>query len=142
MASHYDEAMKCRVGTMSQEQFDSECEPDSRACFRSLMAAWTKAGGELKWGAGGVGLRGKIGGKEAGVCFVAPQFAGKKDGIELACTTLMKQIGEARAKALEVAIRAAAGELALGKTMISVVRPGSLPAAKQRALTKAFTDLL
>ena len=142
MASHYDESKKCRVGTMDQAQFDAECEADNRAYFRSLIGGWTKAGGELKWGAGGVGLRGEIGGKEAGVCFLAPQFAGKKDRIELACATLVKQIGKTRAAALETMIRAAAGESALGKTMISVVQPGSLPAAKQRALTSALTDLL
>lgn len=141
MASHYDKAKKCRVGTMDQDQFDTECEPKNLAYFRALIAAWTKAGGELKWGAGGVGLRGELDGKMTGICFLAPQFAGKKDRIELACTSLAKQIGKAGAKSLEDAIRAAAGELALGNTMISVVEPGSLPAPQQKALTKAFTDL-
>jgi hypothetical protein len=142
MASHYDEQKKCRVGTMDEAQFQRECEADSAAYFKGLLAAWTKAGGALKWGAGGVGLRGPVGGKEAGVCFLAPQFAGKKDRIELACTALAKQIGEKRVKELDGAIRKAAGEQALGSTMVSVVRPGALAAAKQRELTKAFVDLL
>lgn len=142
MTSHYDQGKKCRVGTMDQEQFYDECEPQHRPFFQALIAAWTKAGGELKWGAGGVGFRGELDGKMTGVCFLAPQFAGKKDRIELACTTLAKQLGKVRAKTLEEAIRAAAGELAMGNTMISVVLPGSLPAPRQRALTKAFIDLL
>ena len=115
-------------------------DPSNTALATSEASA--KAGGELKWGAGGVGLRGELNGKLTGVCFLAPQFAGKKDRIELACTTLAKQIGKVPAKTLEDAIRAAAGDLAMGKTMISVVQPGSLSAPRQRALTKAFTDLL
>ena len=142
MPSYYDEKKKCRVGTMDEEQFRRECEPANASYFKDLIAAWTKAGGSLKWGAGGVGLRGPIGGKETGVCFLAPQFAGKKDRIELACATLVKQIGDRRVKALDTAIRDAAGEQALGATMISVVRPGALPPPKQRALTTAFVDLL
>jgi hypothetical protein len=142
MASYYDEKKKCRVGTMDEDQFYAECSKSNAAYFRGLMSAWAKAGGTLKWGAGGVGLRGAIDGKEAGVCFLAPQFAGKKDRIELACTTLVKQIGPGRSKKLEESLRSAAGDQALGNTMISIIEPGTLPAAKQKALSKAFVDLL
>ncbi|MFT3879680.1 MAG: hypothetical protein QM703_08470 [Gemmatales bacterium] len=127
---------------MDEDQFNTECDPSGAAYFRALITAWTKAGGSLKWGAGGVGLRGPIGGKEAGVCFLAPQFAGKKDRIELACASLVKQIGQDRSSKLEKALRAAAGEKALGKTMISIVEPGTLTSPQQKALNKAFTNLL
>jgi hypothetical protein len=111
--------------------------------MRSDRARFTReAGGALKWGAGGVGLRGTIDGKEVAVCFLAPQCAGKEDRIELACTTLSKQIGPKRSKKLEDAIRSAAGDLALGKTMLSVVRPGTLPVGMQKFLAQAFLDLL
>jgi hypothetical protein len=142
MPSYYDPKKKCRVGTMDEKQFHAECAKESGGYFRALIDAWTKAGGSLKWGAGGVGLRGPIDGKEVGVCFLAPQFAGKQDRIELACTALTKQIGPARFQKLESALRAAAGENVLGKTMISIVQPGSLPKAKQQALTKSLVDLL
>lgn len=142
MPSTYDDKKKCRVGTMDQDQFYRECEPENAAYFRGLIAAWTKAGGTLRWGAGGVGMRGTIGDSEAGVCFLAPQFAGKKDRIELACASLVKQIGDRRVKILENAIREAARQHALGKTMISVVRPGALSPIQQRALTKALADML
>jgi hypothetical protein len=142
MPSYYDEKKKCRVGTMDEEQFYAECSAQNAAWFRSLMQRWTKAGGALKWGAGGVGLRGTIEGTEAAVCFLAPQFGGKQDRIELACKTLIKQIGEKGSKKLEDAIRSAAGEQALGKTMLSVVQPGTLPAGKRQALAQAFLDLL
>ena len=142
MPSHYDPQKKCRVGTMDLSQFDNECDKGNKAYFHDLMAAWAKAGGALKWGAGGVSLRGEVGGKEVGVCFLAPQFAGKQGRIELACTTLTKQIGPARAKKMEDGLRSAAGDQLLGKTMLSIVEPGTLPVAKQKALTKAFLDLL
>jgi hypothetical protein len=142
MPSHYDPAKKCRVGTMDETQFYAECGPDSGPYFRRLIECWTKAGGTLKWGAGGVGLRGSMAGKEVGICFLAPQFADKYDRIELACTTLAKQIGRDRNAAFEGALRAAAGDAVLGKTMMSVVQPGALPAAKQAALSKALLDLL
>lgn len=142
MPSYYDENKKCRVGTMDETQFYSESGKESAACFRSLLAAWSKAGGVVKWGAGGVSLRGTIDGKEVSLCFLAPQFAGKQDRIELACTTLVKQIGPARHRQLEIALRAAAGEQVLGKTMLSIIQPGTLPAAKQKALIKGFVDLL
>jgi hypothetical protein len=142
MPSHYDEKKKCRVGTMDEDQFYAECGAESAAWFRGLIHRWTEAGGALKWGAGGVSLRGTIDSKEAAVCFLAPQFAGKQDRIELACTTLTKQIGQKRSKILEDAIRSAADDLALGKTMISVVQPGTLPAGKQKALAQAFLELL
>jgi len=142
MASYYDEKKKCRAGTMDEDQFYSEAEAANAAYFRALLTAWTKAGGKLKWGAGGVGLRGPIKGTETGICFLAPRFAGKKDRIELACTALGKQIGKPALSQLEAALRAAAGEQALGNTMISIVEPGQLPAAKQKALSKAFIDLI
>jgi hypothetical protein len=127
---------------MDEAQFDAESDEANRGFFRSLIDSWTSAGGSLKWGAGGVGLRGIIDGKEVGVCFLAPKFAGKQDRIELACTALAKQIGPTRMKEFEAALRSAAGELVLGKTMISVVQPGTLPAAKRKELSKAFVDLL
>lgn len=142
MPSHYDVKKKCRVGTMDDSQFESEADKANGAYFCGLMTAWSKAGGVFKWGAGGVSLRGKVDGKEISICFLAPQFAGKKDRIELACTTLKKQIGPARASELDKALRAAAGEQVLGNTMISIVEPGTLSAPKQKALTKAFVDLL
>jgi len=142
MASHYDTKQKCRVGTMDEAQFFAEAEKLSAAYFRGLLAAWTKAGGTLKWGAGGVSLRGEVGGKDVSIGFLAPQFAGKQDRIELGCTTLVKQLGAERANKLEAGLRAAAGEQLLGKTMISIVQPGTLPAAKQKALSAAFLALL
>ena len=141
MPSFYDPKKKCRVGTMDESQFYAESGEATGSYFRGLITAWSKAGGVLKWGAGGVSLRGEIDGKEVSICFLAPQFAGKQDRIELACTTLTKQIGPARASELENALRAAAGEQALGKTMISIVQPGALPPAGQKALTKAFLAL-
>jgi hypothetical protein len=142
MASYYDPEKNCRVGTMDESQFYSECLAGNGEYFRNLIQAWSKAGGVLKWGAGGVSLRGAVAGKEVSVCFLAPQFAGKKDRIELTCATLKKQIGETRSEELENGLRSAAGDQVLGKTMISVVQPGTLPNAKQKALTKAFLDLL
>lgn len=142
MPSYYDPKKTCRVGTMDESQFYSESGKETSAYFRGLLAAWSKAGGVLKWGAGGVSLRGDIDGKEVSICFLAPQFAGKQDRIELACTTLTKQIGPARASELDHALRSAAGEQVLGKTMISIVQPGTLPSAKQKALTQALLALL
>lgn len=132
---------------MDEDQFYAECDDASGAFFRNLLAHWTKAGGALKWGAGGVGLRGVLrgqgaDGKEVGVCFLAPQFAGKKDRIELACTTLAKQIGHAATEKLHAALRQAAGASVAGKTMVSVIQPGLLPASAQKSLTKVFVDLL
>ena len=84
MPSYYDEKAKCRVGEMDVEQFYAGCDDDNRPFFKLLIAAWTKSGGSLKWGAGGVGLRAAPCGngngvKEIGVCFLAPKFAGKQD---------------------------------------------------------------
>lgn len=142
MPSYYDEKAKCRVGTMDEDQFYRECAGTSASFFREMMATWLKAGGALKWGAGGVSLRGAVGGKETGICFLAPQFAGKKDRIELACTTLAKQLGKDRLGVLEKSLRQAAGERVLGKTLISIVEPGTLAAAGQKALRQAFLHLL
>jgi|CXWL01.1.fsa_nt_gi hypothetical protein len=142
MPSYYDDDKKCRVGVMDEAQFRAESDPRCAAFFADLIAAWTQAGGLLRWGAGGVSLRGAIAGTEVAVCFLAPQFAGKKDRIELACTTLGKQIGVPRLAALEAALRAAAAERVLGKSMLSIVEPGLLPAAGQAALVRAFVDLV
>ena len=142
MPSYYDPKKTCRVGMMDESQFYEECSKETGLYFRALIAAWSNAGGVLKWCAGGVGLRGKVDGKDVSVCFLAPQFAAKQDRIELACTTLTKQIGPARTAALENTLREAAGELVLGKTMISIVQPGTLPAASQKALSRAFLDLI
>lgn len=142
MPSHYDAAKKCRVGTMDEEQFRAETSARSASFFARLIGAWTKAGGLLRWGAGGVSLRGAIAGSEIAVCFLAPQFAGKKDRIELACATLAKQLGSARLGRLEAALRAAGGDHVLGKSMISIVEPGLLPSPDQAALIEAFLDLM
>lgn len=142
MASHYDAKKKCRVGTMDEEQFYAECDKPNGAYFRQFLQAWVKAGGSLKWGAGGVGLRGSVDGKDVGICFVAPAYAAKKDRIELGCSSLSKQIGESRCRALQRSLRETAGEHVLGQSMISIVRPGDLPLAKQKALTKLFHGLI
>lgn len=142
MPSYYDEKAKCRVGTMDDDQFYAECESSNAAYFRDFIATWIKKGGSLKWGAGGVSLRGAVDGKDISICFLAPQFAGKKDRIELACTSLSKQMGKARMESLEKSMRLAADEHVLGKTMISIVEPGALPAAKQKALRQAFVTLI
>ncbi len=142
MPSYYDEKAKCRVGTMDDKQFFTECVPGNISFFRDTITAWCKAGGTLKWGAGGVSLRGAVDGKDIGICFLAPQFAGKKDRIELGCSALTKQIGKDRMSSLEASLRQAAGEQVLGKTMISIVEPGILPAARQKALRQAFVKLL
>jgi hypothetical protein len=143
MPSRYDEKAKCRVGEMDEGQFFDECDAESAAFFKALLAAWAKAGGTLKWGAGGVGLRIALGqedkaAKECGVCFVAPKFAGKQDRIELGCTTLLKQIGREKVNALQAGLRAAAGEQLKGTTMVSVVRPGHLPVKGQKAVIDAL----
>lgn len=93
MGSHYDPAKKCRVGTMDEKQFYAESDASNGAYFRDLLEAWIKAGGSLKWGAGGVGLRGAVGDREVGICFLAPAFGTKKDRIELTCALLRKQLG-------------------------------------------------
>lgn len=142
MASHYDKAKKCRVGTMDEEQFYSECDAENGAFFRKLLAVWRRSGGTLKWGAGGVGLRGNIGGKEVGLCFVAPAFGGKKDRIELGCAALTKQIGESKCETLKKSLRKAAGDAVAGTSMISIIRPGSLPNRGQDAVTKVLSSLL
>ncbi len=142
MPSHYDQSKNCRVGTMDVAQVYAEAGAESGTYFKALLAAWGKAGGTLKWGAGGVGLRGDVKGKEVGFCFVAPTFRSKTDRIELGCSQLKKQLGEARCSTLVDSLRASAGDQCKGQSMISIMSPGVLPAAKQKALTKAFTDLL
>jgi len=142
MPSYYDSAKKCRVGAMDEDQFYAECDKSNGAYFRRLQMAWTQAGGALKWGAGGVGLRATIGGKEVGVCFLAPAFGGRKDRIELACTMLAKQIGDARCEKLKKALRGAAGDCVAGTTMLSIIQPGLLTTKAQDALTEVLTGLL
>lgn len=142
MASYYDPEKKCRTGTMDEAQFRAESGEMSATFFAALMASWTRAGGELKWGAGGVSLRGKVDGRDLAVCFLAPQFAGKKDRIELACATLAKNMEPRRLEQLQLALRSAAGKQVLGTSMISVVDPGLLQQEGQDALAKAFLDLI
>ena len=142
MPSYYDEKAKCRVGTMDEDQFYTECESSNAVYFRDFIATWIKKGGTLKWGAGGVSLRGAVDGKDISICFLAPQFAGKKDRIELACASLSKQMGKDRLSSLEKSLRQAADEHVLGKTMISIVELGSLSASNQKALRQAFVTLI
>ena len=142
MASHYDPEKKCRVGLMSEDQFYSEANKANGAYFGVLIAAWIKKGGSQQWGAGGLGLRSRIEGKDIGICFLAPAYAGKKDRIELSLTNLAKQVGPARCEALNLALRAAAGEQFKGTSMVSILDPGELPPASRTALTTAFTALL
>lgn len=138
MTSNYDPEKKCRVGTMDEKQFYKESDDVNGAYFRKLIQAWDRAGGTLKWGAGGVGLRGKIGGREVGVCFLAPAYAKKRDRIELSCAPLKKQIGATRCTEFVETIRTAAAEHVLGASMICIVGPGKLSTRKQHALTKAL----
>jgi len=142
MPSHYDASKNCRVGTMDEAQFYKEAEKKNGACFRAMLTTWEKSGGTLKWGAGGVGLRGEIKGKEVGVCFLAPTFKAKSDRIELSCTQLKKQLGESRCQELIDSLRTAAGDRLKGQAMISIKDPGGLPKPKQKALTKSLGDLL
>jgi hypothetical protein len=142
MASHYDPAKKCRVGTMDEQQFYAEASEATGAYFKSLISVWKRKGGDLQRGAGGLGLRIPIEGKQVAICFLAPAYAGKKDRIELSLTTLGKQIGTARCEALKAALQSAAGEHLKGASMISIVEPGELPAPGRKALTAAFDRLI
>ena len=141
MGSHYDPKKNCRVGTMDEKQFYSESSPENGDWFRPLIKSWKRAGGELKWGAGGVGLRASVGGKQVGICFLAPAFRGKKDRIELACTGLARELGAKRCQTLQDSLREVAGDHVLGKSMLSVVQPGTLAKAQQKALLRLFRDL-
>ena len=96
----------------------------------------------MKWGAGGVGLRGQIQGKDVGVCFLAPTFKAKTDRIELSCAQLKKQVGVSRCQELVDSLRSVAGDRVKGQSMISIVDPGGLSTPKQKALLKAFAKLL
>ena len=142
MPSHYDATKNCRVGTMDERQFFKEADQENGAYFRTLLGAWKKSGGTLKWGAGGVGLRGEVKDKAVGFCFVAPAFRGKADRIELGCAPLKKQLGESQCNRLVETLRKVAGDRVKGQSMISITNPGTLPAPKRKALTKTFTDLL
>ncbi|MEE9296854.1 MAG: hypothetical protein V3W34_18065 [Phycisphaerae bacterium] len=141
MASRYDAKNKCRVGTMDEEQFYAQSDHKTGAYFRNLLEAWEKAGGMLRWGAGGVGLRAVVDGREIGICFLAPAFGRKKDRIELTCASLRKQLGAARCDELVAALRKAAGDQVAGTSMISILQPGDLSAVRKKALTRAFTAL-
>jgi hypothetical protein len=141
MASHYDPAKNCRVGTMDEQQFYGETTKTNGAYFGSLINAWTKKGGGLRWGAGGVGLRLPVEGRHTGICFLAPAYAGKKDRIELSLTTLARQIGAGRSQALEAALQRAAGDRLKGSSMISIADPGELTVSGRKALTGAFERL-
>ena len=95
----------------------------------------------LRWGAGGVGLRAVVHGREIGICFLAPAYGAKKDRIELTCASLPKQLGAARCDELVAALRKAAGDRVAGTSMISIIQPGDLSAAGKKALTRAFAAL-
>ena len=127
---------------MDEDQFYSEAEKASGTYFVALIDAWEKRGGTLKWGAGGVGLRGPIEGKEIGICFLAPAYGAKKDRIEFSLTALAKQIGAPRCEALKAALQKAAGDHLKGASMVSIVEPGELPLASQKSLTSALSKLL
>lgn len=141
MPSYYDEKAKCRVGEMDEGQFYAECDKDNGLFFKTLISTWNKASGSLKWGAGGVGLRAALpgaGGKEVGLCFLAPKFAGKQDRVELACATLTKQIGEAAVKKLHTGLRKAAEGSFKGTSMVSLINPGQLSAQAQKAIMEVL----
>ncbi|MCZ6837282.1 MAG: hypothetical protein O7G85_16020 [Planctomycetota bacterium] len=142
MTSHYDKSKNCRVGTMDEKQFQAEAGKASGSYFKTLIGVWTKKGGTLKWGAGGVGLRGSIKGKEVGICFLAPAYATKKDRIELSLNALAKQIGAPRCEALKKALQKAAGDQMKGASMVSILEPGELSASGQKSLTSALCKLL
>ncbi len=142
VTSHYDPKKNCRVGTMDEKQFYEESGDVNGAYFRKLIQAWDRSGGALKWGAGGVGLRGEVGGQEVGVCFLAPAYAKKRDRIELSCAPLKKQIGAIRCTKFVETIRTVAGEHVLGASMISIVEPGKLSTSQQHALTRALCALI
>ncbi len=141
MASRFDAKKQCRVGTMDEEQFYAESDHKTGTYFRDLLKAWEKVGGMLRWGAGGVGLRAVVDGREIGVCFLAPAFGKKKDRIELTCASLRNQLSEARCDELVAALRKAAGDQVAGTSMISIIRPGDLSVVGKKALTRAFTAL-
>ena len=132
MTSRYDSKKKCRVGTMDQKQCYAESDGKSGAHFRDLLKAWETAGGTLRWGAGGVGLRAVVDGREIGICFLAPAYGAKKDRIELTCASLPKQLGAARCDELVAALRKAAGDRVAGTSMISIIQPGDLSAVGKR----------
>ncbi len=142
MPSHYDSSKKCRIGTMDEDQFYSEVGKASGSYFKALIDTWEKNGGGLKWGAGGVGLRGSVAGKEVGICFLAPAYGSKKDRIELSLTALTKQIGAPQCESLKAAIVKAAGDRLKGATMVSILEPGELPLTGQKSLTAALCKLI
>jgi len=142
VVSHYDPEKKCRVGLMDEKQFFSEANEVNGIYFKALLEAWRNKGGSPQWGAGGLGLRSRIDGKEVGICFLAPAYAGKKDRIELSFTNLAKQMGPARCETLKLALQAAAGDQFKGTSMMSILDPGELPPANRTALTTDLCSLL
>ena len=142
MASHYDEKKKCRVGIMDEAQFHAETDQPNGAYFKTLLKTWQRSGGTLKWGAGGVGLRSQVGGKEAGICFVAPAYAGKKNRIEVSLTVLAKQVGAARSKKLKAGLQEAASDNLKGTSMVSILDPGTLAASARKKLTTTLCELI
>ena len=142
MPSRYDPEKNCRVGTMDEDQFYRESNPVNASYFEELLTEWTSGGGQLKWGAGGVGLRASVGGKEVGICFLAPAFAKKKDRIELSLTPLAKAIGAEACDKLKAGLREAAGDRFKGSSMVSVVRPGELTRSEQSALSATLCRFL
>jgi hypothetical protein len=127
---------------MDEDQFYSESGRADGTYFKALIGVWLKKGGKLKWGAGGVGLRGLVGDKEVGICFLAPAYGAKKDRIELSLTTLAKQIGAARCEELKAALLKAAGDQLKGASMVSILEPGALSVADQKSLTAVLCKLL
>jgi len=127
---------------MDEGQFYSEAGRASGSYFKALIGTWEKKGGQLKWGAGGVGLRGPVAGKEVGFCFLAPAYGSKKDRIELSLTALAKQIGTPKCESLKAAISKAAGDSLKGTSMVSIIEPGELSRACQKSLTSVLCNLI
>ena len=69
----------------------------------------------------------------------------RETGIRLSGTPLhqlKKQLGVARCEKLVESLRTAAGDRVKGQSMVSIMDPGGLPTPKQKALLKAFVELL
>ena len=56
-------------------------------------------------------------------------------------TALAKQLGAERCQALQDSLRAIATDHVMGKSMLSIVQPGTLPVAKQKKLSKVLRDI-
>ncbi len=142
MASRYDATAQCRVGRMDETQFYAEADEQTGDFFRSLVRSWRSSGGTLQWGAGGVGLRGVVDGKVVGLCFLAPAYAGKKDRIELSCSSLTRSLGATAVEQLLAALKKAAGTQYRGTSMISIVDPGRLAPASREHLAATICGIL